>query len=85
MAPGVHIGDCCIVGLGAVVTRGNIESNWLIGGVPARQIRKLTTSDYELVFAKTRPDLPDQALEDERNRYFKSVSGSAVHSEKPLH
>ena len=85
MAPGVHIGDCCIVGLGAVVTRGKIESNWLIGGVPARQVRKLTASDYELVFAKTRPDLPDQALEDDRNPFFKPVNGSAVHSETQLH
>jgi acetyltransferase-like isoleucine patch superfamily enzyme len=80
IAPGVHIGDCCIVGLGAVVTRGSIESNWLIGGVPARPVRQLLTEDYELVFAKTRPDLPDQALEDERNPFSKPVAGSVIGS-----
>ena len=78
MAPGAHIGDCCIVGLGAVVTRGDVESNWLVGGVPARPVRQLRTEDYELVFAKTRPDLPDQALENERNPFFKPVAGSVT-------
>jgi acetyltransferase-like isoleucine patch superfamily enzyme len=78
MAPGAHIGDCCVVGLGAVVTRGSIESNWLIGGVPARPLRQLKTDDYELVFAKTRPDLPDEALEDERNPFFKPIAHSAT-------
>ena len=80
VAPGARIGDCCIVGLGAVVTRGNVEKNWLIGGVPARPVRQLRTEDYELVFAKTRPDLPDQALEDDRNPFFKPVAGSATRS-----
>ena len=78
IAPGAHIGDCCIVGLGAVVTRGSIESNCLVGGVPARPVRQLRTEDYELVFAKTRPDLPDQALEDERNPFFKPVAHSVT-------
>ena len=73
-----NIGDCCIAGLGAVVTRGSVESNWLIGGVPARPLRQLKTDDYELVFAKTRPDLPDQALEDERNPFFKRVAHSVT-------
>jgi len=80
IAPGVHIGDCCIAGLGAVVTRGSVESNWLIGGVPARPIRQLRTEDYELIFAKTRPDLPDQALEDERNPFYKPVADSLAGS-----
>jgi len=80
VAPGVHIGDCCIVGLGAVVTRGSIESHCLIGGVPARPVRQLRNEDYELIFAKTRPDLPDQALEDERNPFFKPVAGSVAAS-----
>jgi acetyltransferase-like isoleucine patch superfamily enzyme len=78
VAPGVRIGDCCIVGLGAVVTRGIIDSQWLIGGVPARPVRQLGNEDYELIFAKTRPDLPDQALEDERNPFFKPVAGSVA-------
>jgi acetyltransferase-like isoleucine patch superfamily enzyme len=76
VAPGVHIGDCCIVGLGAVVTRGIIEGHLLIGGVPARPIRQLRNEDYELIFAKTRPDLPDQALQDERNPLCKPAAGS---------
>jgi acetyltransferase-like isoleucine patch superfamily enzyme len=80
VAPGARIGDCCIVGLGAVVTRGNVEKNWLIGGVPARPVRQLRTEDYELVFAKTRPDLPDQALEDDRNPFFKPFAGSVTRS-----
>ncbi len=80
IAPGVLIGDCCIVGLGAVVTRGSIESNWLIGGVPARPVRQLRTEDYELIFAKTRPDLPEQALEDERNPFCKPVAHSVTGS-----
>jgi acetyltransferase-like isoleucine patch superfamily enzyme len=78
IAPGVHIGDCCIVGLGAVVTRGSIEPHWLIGGVPARPVRQLRTEDYELIFTKTRPDLPDQVLEDERNPLLRQVAGSVT-------
>src|SRR5215469_14466036 len=75
VAPGVHVGDCCIVGLGAVVIRGSIESHRLIGGVPARPLRRLRNEDYELIFSKTRPDLPDQILEDERNPFYKPVAG----------
>jgi len=75
IAPGVQVGDCCIVGLGAVVTRGNIDSHWLIGGVPAQPVRQLRNEDYELIFSKTRPDLPDQILEDERNPFYKPVAG----------
>ncbi|HEX4920982.1 MAG TPA: hypothetical protein VFV92_09615, partial [Candidatus Bathyarchaeia archaeon] len=78
VAPGVHIGDCCVVGLGAVVTRGSIGSHWLIGGVPARPIRQLRNEDYELIFAKTRPDLPDQALQDERNPFYKPAGSMAT-------
>ena len=59
---------------------GSVESNWLIGGVPARPIRQLRTEDYELIFAKTRPDLPDQALEDERNPFYKPVADSLAGS-----
>jgi len=66
------------VGLGAVVTRGNIESQWLIGGVPARPLRRLDREDYELIFAKTRPDLPDQALDDERNPFLKPTASSVA-------
>lgn len=37
--PGVEIGDNSVIGAGAVVTK-NIESNCVVGGVPARLIRK---------------------------------------------
>lgn len=79
-APGAHVGDCCIVGLGAVVSRGSIESSWLIGGVPAQPIRRLRTEDYELIFTKTRPDLPEQVLEDERNTFYKAFANSLTGS-----
>jgi len=73
-APGVRIGDCCIVGLGSVISRGAVDGNWLIGGVPAKPIRRLRTEDYELIFTKTRPDLPESVLEDERNPFYKPLS-----------
>jgi acetyltransferase-like isoleucine patch superfamily enzyme len=60
MAPGARVGNCSIVGLGSVVTRGLWEGNCLLAGAPAKKIRALRDEDYELVFGKTRPDLPDQ-------------------------
>jgi acetyltransferase-like isoleucine patch superfamily enzyme len=61
MAPGASINDCCIVGMGSVVTRPIAESYSMIAGVPARRRRGLKAEDYELIFGKTRPDLPDEA------------------------
>lgn len=60
MAPGTRIPDCCIVGLGSVVTHRLGESYSLIAGVPAKSQRSLTADDYELIFGKTRRDLPDE-------------------------
>jgi acetyltransferase-like isoleucine patch superfamily enzyme len=60
MAPGAKIPDCCIVGLGSVVTNAHSESYSLFAGVPAKKRRILTSDDYELIFGKTRNDLPDQ-------------------------
>jgi acetyltransferase-like isoleucine patch superfamily enzyme len=67
MAPGAKIPDCCIVGLGSVVTHAHEESFCLLAGVPAKKRRKLTADDRELIFGKTRNDLPEQvypALDD---------------------
>lgn len=37
--PGVHIGDGCVIGAGSVVTK-NVEPYSIVGGNPARVIRK---------------------------------------------
>jgi len=60
MAPGARIPDCCIVGMGSVVTHPVTKSHSLIAGVPAKRRRELTAEDYELIFSKTRRDLPDE-------------------------
>lgn len=62
MAPGARVPDCCIVGIGAVITRPLTERYSLIAGVPAKARRPLDEDDYELIFGKTRPDLPDEVL-----------------------
>lgn len=59
MAPGAGIPDCCVVGLGSVITHHHTQAFSLIAGVPARVRRPLTSDDYELLFAKTRPEIPD--------------------------
>ena len=63
-APGTAIPDRCILGMGSVVTKahGADEAHSLIAGVPARRRRALGPEDDELIFAKTRKDLPDDYL-----------------------
>jgi acetyltransferase-like isoleucine patch superfamily enzyme len=59
MAPGGSLPSRCIVGIGAVIT-GKIDAEgWMIGGVPAKPIKELSTEDKFLIERKTRPDLPD--------------------------
>lgn len=41
--PGVKIGDNAIIGAGSVVTK-NIESNSVVTGIPAKLIRKISSS-----------------------------------------
>ncbi len=60
MAPGAKVPNCCIVGLGSVVTEPLQEEFSLIAGVPAQKKRALTPEDYDLIFGKTRSDLPDE-------------------------
>lgn len=59
IAPGVNIPSRCVLGLGSVVVDSFIAELQLIGGVPARHIRWLNKSDHELLYDKTRIDLPD--------------------------
>ena len=60
MAPGSRIPDCCVVGMGAVITKPILQPFSLIAGVPARRIRAVSKDDEELIFGKTRNDLPDE-------------------------
>jgi carbonic anhydrase/acetyltransferase-like protein (isoleucine patch superfamily) len=60
MAPGAAIPDCCMVGLGSVVTNSTHLPHSLLAGVPAKIRRPLQAKDYEILFAKTRPEIPDE-------------------------
>jgi acetyltransferase-like isoleucine patch superfamily enzyme len=60
VAPGGAIPSRCIVGIGAVITGRLTQENYLIGGVPAREIKQLGADDQFLIEQKTRPDLPDE-------------------------
>lgn len=46
--PGVHIGDCSVIGAGAVVT-GDLPKNSLAVGNPARVIRTIDTMKYGII------------------------------------
>jgi acetyltransferase-like isoleucine patch superfamily enzyme len=59
MAPGSKIPSRSIVGMGAVVTSALENENTLIGGVPAKPIKDLSSDDKFLIERKTRTDLPD--------------------------
>ena len=59
VAPGGAIPSRCIVGIGAVITGELSGEGWLIGGVPAKPIKELSSDDRFLIERKTRPDLPD--------------------------
>jgi acetyltransferase-like isoleucine patch superfamily enzyme len=59
MAPGSALPSRCVVGIGAVVTKKIDDEGFLIGGVPAKPIKKLSEEDQFLIERKTRPDLPD--------------------------
>lgn len=59
MAPGSAVPNYSIVGLGSVITQPLTEEYTLIAGVPAKTRRLLNEEDRELIFGKTRKDLPD--------------------------
>jgi len=59
VAPGGEVPPNCIVGIGAVVTKGFKDEFKLIAGVPAAMISDLDESSRFLTEYKTRPDLPD--------------------------
>ena len=49
ITPGVHIGDCCVIGAGSVVTK-DIPAWSLAAGNPCRVIRKITEADRKFYF-----------------------------------
>ena len=60
VAPGGSIPSRCIVGIGSVIVSKIQDEGWLIGGVPAKAIKKLEDHDRFLIERKTRADLPDE-------------------------
>lgn len=59
MAPGSRVPAKCIVGMGSVVTKRFEREYWLIGGVPAAEVKELNEDGRFLTEQKTRRDLPD--------------------------
>ena len=49
ITPGVHIGDCCVIGAGSVVTK-DIPAWSLAVGNPCRVIREITEKDRKFYF-----------------------------------
>ena len=60
IAPGVFVGDCCVVALGGVLIDRYEEPRWLIAGNPAQPVRPLREQDLPLVARRTRRDLPQE-------------------------
>jgi acetyltransferase-like isoleucine patch superfamily enzyme len=59
MTPGSSIPARCIVGVGAVITKGFRNEYHLIAGVPAVETKQLNEDGRFLTERKTRKDLPD--------------------------
>jgi len=59
IAPGGSVPAKCIVGIGSVITKTFGRENWLIGGLPAKEIKELDEDGRFLTERKTRNDLPD--------------------------
>ena len=71
ITPGVHIGDCCVIGAGSVVTK-DVPAWSLAAGTPCRVIRRITEADRkfyfkdrefdETVWEQVRKDGPDETV-----------------------
>lgn len=85
MAPGAQIPDCCIIGLGSVITGKICESYSLVAGVPAKRRRGLNADDVELIFGKTRADLPDEKYPVPPEEVLASAGESLRESEDICH
>jgi acetyltransferase-like isoleucine patch superfamily enzyme len=59
IAPGASLPARCIVGMGSVITKAFGNEYYLIGGVPAAEIKPLDEDGRFLTERKTRKDLPD--------------------------
>ena len=59
IAPGGSLPSRCVVGIGSVITSELTEDEYLIAGVPAKPVKRLSEEDKFLIERKTRPDLPD--------------------------
>ncbi|MCM3900169.1 MAG: hypothetical protein ND866_00530 [Pyrinomonadaceae bacterium] len=59
IAPGGSLPSRCVVGIGSVITSRLTEEEYLIAGVPAKPVKRLSEEDKFLIERKTRPDLPD--------------------------
>lgn len=67
ITPGVHIGDCCVIGAGSVVTK-DIPAWSLAAGNPCRVIREITEKDRRFYF---------------KNKEFDEIAWEQVRKEEP--
>lgn len=67
ITPGVHIGDCCVIGAGSVVTK-DIPAWSLAAGNPCRVIREITEKDRRFYF---------------KNKEFDETAWEQVRKEEP--
>lgn len=57
MVPNSCVGDFCVVGLGAVITKKLYGKYKIVAGIPAKEIKDLDESSRALVEFPSRPDL----------------------------
>jgi acetyltransferase-like isoleucine patch superfamily enzyme len=59
VAPGASLAPECILALGSVLSGDVGPAGSLVGGVPAKALRPLSDEDRQLIYRKTRDDIPD--------------------------